>query len=86
MTPQAKPEGCACCGYATDRLSFYEAPKYPGAGQEDHWYCDLCAGTLTSRVAMELSQRDAHSYHAAMVLKTICYVGNAVIDAIKGKR
>ena len=47
---------------------------YDEYGEETSWLCGLCASTLAGRL------RD----YAA--LSTICYVGNAILAAIKGEK
>jgi hypothetical protein len=66
---------CESCGYEGAVAKYNTGAPM----REDHWYCDLCASTMTSRYAHELritqpSNRD--------VMQTICYVGNAIIAAI----
>jgi len=75
---ETKTDECESCGFEG------EVTKYnTGAPMcEDHWYCELCASTMTSRYAHELritqpSNRD--------VMQTICYVGNALLAAIREK-
>jgi hypothetical protein len=78
MSKDKKQDECESCGFEC------EVTKYnTGAPMsEDHFYCDLCASTMTSRFAHELrisqpSNRD--------VMQTVCYVGNAIIEAIRSK-
>jgi hypothetical protein len=66
---------CESCRFECE-VAVYEtgAPLH-----EEHKYCDLCAGTMTSRFAHELritqpSNRD--------VMQTICHVGNAILAAL----
>lgn len=45
----------------------------------DGWYCRLCAGTMASRESRYPSPN-------TNVLRAICFVGNAIIAEIRGKR
>lgn len=78
-----KPEQCFCCGFETDKLTLYANIETTLAGggktrRDDFWYCDLCAQTAASN----LSRYPAVTPSASEVLRTICYVGNAILAAI----
>lgn len=70
---------CHCCGFETT-LKEYE-PNRIGTGgrQKPVWLCDLCAGTMTSSFDEYPEQ---HDRDALAVMKTICYVGNAILKAL----
>ena len=70
-----KPEECNSCAYETQELTFYD-PR-PG-NVEGPWLCDLCAGTLAGSAAER-----PEAYRDPVVLQTICYVGNVILDAIR---
>lgn len=70
-----KPEACQCCDFTTMKLRSFPA-AYPRT--EDKWLCDLCASTMTSRCADE-----PQLYPNLELMKTICYVGNAIIKAME---
>lgn len=78
-----KPKGddtneCDCCHFSTDDLTEYES----GPGERtkgSRWLCELCAGTSAGTY-----QKYAHTDHdTSEVLKTICYVGNVILKALK---
>jgi hypothetical protein len=71
-----KIDECDCCQFSPVEVTRYTS-QFPGEPTEA-WYCDLCAGTITSR---EASGRGG--YERTVILKTICHVGNAIIAAIK---
>ena len=78
-----KPEQCYCCGFETDKLTLYANMETTLAGsgatrRDDFWYCDLCAGSAASN----FSRYPTVAPSASEVLRTICYVGNAIIAAI----
>lgn len=72
-----QPEECSCCRYKTEDLMFYKG-SYGMACPEGHWLCFLCANTMTG-MADQYSQ---YGYHAE-VMKTICFVGNVILAAIR---
>lgn len=71
-----KPGECESCNFETVDITKYDVGTLE---RQDHWYCNLCASTMTSRFAHELriqpSNRD--------VMQTVCYVGNAILQALK---
>ena len=78
------PEECYCCGYQTKKLTLFKNldTKIGGGGKlihDDFWYCDLCASTMAST-------SDRYLYEDANIMKTICYVGNVILDAIKKRK
>lgn len=79
---------CGSCGYETDCTAYENRGK---EGWHRHsrdrvpkgfvlWKCDLCAGTLAGAATQYPAQ-----YPNVDVLQTICFVGNAILDAIKGR-
>jgi hypothetical protein len=76
---EVKPTECDCCHYEPVEVTRYTSqfPREPGVA----WYCDLCAGTITSRIAS-----GSEDYARKEILKVICYVGNAALAAIKAKQ
>ena len=71
---ETKPRECESCGYKT------KLGVYPRMGSEGSIYvCALCAATAGILVARHApSVRD----HAELI-RTICYTGNAILDAIR---
>lgn len=76
-----KPEECDCCQYPTAALGSYRSAVM-AKSKETRWLCRLCAGTMTSTYDEYPQQHDSD---ALQLMKTVCYVGNAVLDAIRGK-
>lgn len=77
VKPTDRPEECESCGYETTAIKAY--PNTRGLPQEEtwKWLCNLCAGTVAGN-AYEYPEQ----YDDASTLQTICYVGNAILDAI----
>ena len=76
-----KPEECECCEFKTAELKAYRSDKnFPQERDEKKWLCDLCASTMTGAFHDYPEQHDRDSLY---VMKTVCYVGNAIIAAIK---
>lgn len=78
-----KPEACHCCGFETDKLTLYANVETTLAGsgktrRDDFWYCELCANTSSSM----FSRHPNVTPSSSEVMRTICYVGNAIIAAI----
>lgn len=71
-----KIDKCDCCQFESVLVTRYTS-QFPGEPSEA-WYCDLCAGTITSRPTSGQSD-----YERKVILKTICHVGNAIIAALK---
>jgi hypothetical protein len=78
-------EECACCraeGVPLHASRIEYGPLHESYGRDDvppfRAICDLCAGTMASTW-------DQHGRHgdSAEILKAICFVGNAVIRAIR---
>lgn len=76
-----KPGECECCQAPKVELKFYEAPPFTKriAGDKGNWLCILCASTMAGNAHDYPEQyRDGRS---GDVMKTMCFVGNAVIAA-----
>ena len=77
--PSEKPEECECCGFETTELKAYDAPPLSDRSGEKDWFCILCAGTMASN-----SVQYPRSYEeTGVVMRTVCYVGNAIIAEIR---
>ena len=79
------PGECECCGYATKKLRYFEKLPTTIAGggrvrEGDFWYCELCCSTPASN-----ADRYPGQYADTDAMKTICYVGNVLLAAIKAK-
>jgi hypothetical protein len=77
------PGECECCGFETKKLTLFKDLDTMIAGggrlrKANFWFCDLCAGSHASNSYRYLYEDDR-------VQKTICYVGNAVLAALKAK-
>ena len=82
-----KPAECECCGFATASLLKFD--RLHGDHGDDFllckgvaWYCDLCASTMASNALRYALQ---YSNDTRVMLKTVCYVGNAILDALRQK-
>lgn len=72
-----KPEECHSCDYLTEDLDIYD--RGPGADSEEPmWLCALCASTRAGNAYQYPRQ-----YPNEDVLRTICYVGNVILDQLK---
>lgn len=75
-----KSEECDSCGFETTDLK-----EYPHRGERSRhspttmWLCFLCAHTPASNAYIYPSQYEGQ--HA--ILRTLCYVGNEILKAIK---
>ena len=79
-----KPEECQCCNFETTELKAYGAHRnFPKIPDEKKWLCELCAGTETGTYHEYPEQIDAS---ALKVMKTSCYVGNAILAEIRDPR
>jgi len=76
-----KPEECECCKFKTSELKKYHSDNnWPQERDNVKWLCDLCANTHTGSFNEYPQQHDRDSL---CVMKTVCYVGNAIIAAIR---
>jgi hypothetical protein len=74
---------CDCCHYPASDLAKYEAHDVLSRAKgENKLLCRLCSHTMTS-VYQEYT--NLYSSDTTEIMKTICHVGNAIIDAIKGR-
>lgn len=79
-----KPDTCDCCDYPTEFLTRYDnmhGRDTPPQGVTV-WYCGLCAGTETSAMNRHLGP-DPVQRSTYKMMRTLCYVGNAIIDALR---
>lgn len=81
---RAKPEECDCCGFVTNELSLFkdQDTTIAGGGKTriaDFWYCDLCCCTPTSMYNRYPGQSPSNTD----ILKTVCYVGNEILKALR---
>ena len=76
------PETCECCHYPSKFLTRFDGLHGYGASNagKTHWYCGLCAGTEASSMSRYPNLYSAQSRN---ITQTVCYVGNAIIDAIR---
>jgi ribosomal protein L37AE/L43A len=84
MTPRDNSKdvvtNCHSCGFKTMSLRAYRASELGSRKHNTHmWLCLLCASTLTGN-AYEYPDQ----YDNADVLKTICFVGNTILEEIRG--
>lgn len=73
---------CWSCGWETLDLEAYPTAPRPYDISEENkgkWLCDLCASTLTG------SALDYPTHYDAPTLRTICYVGNAILATLRSK-
>lgn len=83
-TPE-NPGECQCCGFETKKLRLFRLPTtIAGGGQVRRnvpfWFCALCASTPASNAHCYPGQ-----YPDAGIMRTVCYVGNALLQAL-GRR
>jgi hypothetical protein len=75
-----KPEDCQSCYYATKALTEYDASDAIGRHEgRTKWLCDLCASTETGKTLDYPRQYEGQ----AAAMRTSCYVGNVILDALK---
>jgi hypothetical protein len=84
MSRDENPGECECCGFETKKLTLFKNHDTMIAGggrlvKADFWYCELCAGS-------HASVSHAYLYEDAGVQKTICYVGNVILAAIRAAK
>lgn len=82
IVPREKPEECDCCQYETPNLKSYR-PNVGSWNMSERWLCALCAGTMVSTWD---GYRQQHDYGILQAMKTICYVGNAILDRLPPAR
>ena len=82
MTPEnsQQPEACENCAFETKEIKAYPMHrKYPVTQYK--WLCDLCASTPAGN-AYEYPEQ----FHNVPLFQTVCYIGNAIIQAIEQKQ
>ena len=79
-----QPKDCESCQHPMPVLKFYHASKFTRRPGEPagHWLCELCATTMTSN-ALEYPDQYREGRDAD-IMRTVCFVGNAVIAAARG--
>lgn len=75
MSMDDLPE-CDSCGYQTALKPYQRG--FPEQGEPAH-LCDLCASTRAGNAQEYPRQYEGQT----AILQTICYVGNAILDALK---
>ncbi len=78
MAPKAKKE-CAACGYETETQSYPQDNNTGGTDPEPLDFCELCAATVTGNTVQ-------YPRECADVLRTVCHVGNVILDEIRALR
>lgn len=68
---EEQPECCSRCDFGPVDLVWYET-----AGPSGAWLCDLCASTHSA----------SRNYEISSVVTSMCYIGNAIIRAIREKQ
>jgi hypothetical protein len=80
------PGECDSCGFVTKRLKRYELDTTLAGGGlvrrgVPFWFCALCASTKAG---------NAHCYPShypdGSTMATVCYLGNALLEALKGRK
>ena len=81
MTTPSQPVSCDSCHYATAALRRYD-DRIAGRmnpNKRTAWFCSLCANTYAGN-----AWRWPEQYReSGNIMRTICYVGNVVLDAIR---
>lgn len=77
-----KPEFCLSCGFGTTHLTGYPRRRNINyaEGCETKWLCDLCASTDAGTAVDYPTQ-----YPDIASLRTVCYVGNVILAAIRSR-
>lgn len=83
MSDDEKPEGCDCCGFETTDLDVYPRDN-PSPENKTKWLCAFCSSTPTG-VRYEYKQHLA-DVDATDILKTVCYIGNVLLEKIEKLR
>lgn len=81
-----QPEECDSCEFKTGELKAYESMRFdsmesytlPKEERPHKWLCILCASTMTGS-ALDYPLQ----YPDARVMRTICFVGNAILEEIR---
>jgi hypothetical protein len=72
------PEVCDSCSYEAKDLKSYSRPMGSKANLKEAKFCDACAGTLAGNVFWYPDHYDDNG-----VLRSVAYVTNMILDAIK---
>lgn len=86
MTVRDNPGECDCCGFITTNLQLFANQDTTIAGggktvKNDFWFCELCCSSSASAFHRYPGEQVSNM----VVMRAICYVGNAIIKAIKEK-
>lgn len=83
-TPNTQqPEEYECCQFETRDLKAYQnGPSSPMPKETHKWLCILCASTFAGSM-FEYSR--LYTRAELQTIQAICYVGNAILKAIKDK-
>jgi hypothetical protein len=73
-----KPEECEFCEFETTDLKAYSNSPFTDNTDTHKWLCKLCAATPAGNACEYPRQYEGE----LNTLKTICYVGNAILKAI----
>lgn len=78
-----KPEACDCCRFETTALTYYRPIGVGSLDTTGRWLCELCPSTYASQMD---SYKHLKYLESNEVMKTICYVGNAILRELRGLR
>jgi hypothetical protein len=86
MSKRENPGECDCCGFVTNDLQLFADQDTTLAGggktrKDDFWFCDLCCSTMAST-----SHRYPGHYADHASMRTTCYVGNVLLDALNKRK
>jgi hypothetical protein len=83
MERPEKPDECDACHFETKALTYYGRER-PLRGEREHkWLCDLCASTNSGNT---LEYPEQWPDRSADVLRTVCYVGNVILAAVRDRK
>jgi hypothetical protein len=77
-----KPDCCDCCQSTVAALTRYTPTPFINRWLEEsqpQWFCEFCATTMASNAAVYPEQYRGQ----ADTLKAICFIGNALMDALR---
>lgn len=82
--PNENPGECECCGFETQELTLFDTMDTTLAGggkiiKGSFWYCHLCSATMASTYDRFPDQSPSNTE----IMKTICHVGNVILDVLK---
>ena len=84
MSRTDAPE-CDCCRASGVRLKEYDLrrPLMRDDPERMRMLCELCAGTMTSTYVLQYPGQ--HDRDSVEVMRTLCYVGNQILKAVRRK-